>query len=203
MHPFRVTPLLLAIASVFLCGNLFAADGPSTNAEANRLVHEKSPYLRQYAYNPVDWFPWGDAAFDKAKAENKLVFLSVGYSTCHWCRVMNRESFSDPEIAAYLNENYVCIKVDRKERPDVDQVYMTFAQRAIGHGGWPLNVWLTPDRKPFYAAPTSRGPAAVRRRFRKSSNASTPFGRRSPTSSSLKARESSTIAKPWLSNSKN
>ncbi len=116
----------------------------------NRLINEQSPYLLQHAHNPVDWFPWGDEAFEKAKSEGKLVLLSVGYSTCHWCHVMNRESFSDPEIAAYLNEHYVCIKVDREERPDVDRVYMNFVQQLTGSGGWPMNVWLTSDRKPFY-----------------------------------------------------
>ncbi len=116
----------------------------------NRLIDEQSPYLQQHAYNPVDWFPWGDEAFAKAKSEGKLVLLSVGYSTCHWCHVMNRESFSNPEIAAYLNEHYVCIKVDREERPDVDGVYMNFVQQLTGSGGWPMNVWLTSDRNPFY-----------------------------------------------------
>ena len=149
--------------TLFLClaTALYAEETPSPDAEPNRLIEEKSPYLRQHAYNPVDWFPWSDEAFEKAKIENKLVFLSIGYSTCHWCHVMNRESFSNPEIASYLNDNYICIKVDREERPDIDQVYMTFAQRATGSGGWPLNVWLTPDRKPFYAGtyfPPSRRP---------------------------------------------
>ena len=146
---------------LWLASTLFAEDAPSPDAKPNRLIDEKSPYLRQHAYNPVNWFPWSDEAFEKAKSENKLVLLSIGYSTCHWCHVMNRESFSNPEIASYLNNNYVCIKVDREERPDIDQVYMTFAQRAIGSGGWPLNVWLTPDRKPFYAGtyfPPSRRP---------------------------------------------
>ncbi len=127
-----------------------AADMPPPDAKPNRLIHEQSPYLQQHAYNPVDWFAWGDEAFEKAKAENKVVLLSIGYSTCHWCHVMNRESFSNPETAAYLNEYFVCIKVDREERPDVDGVYMNFVQQLTGGGGWPLNVWLTPDRKPFY-----------------------------------------------------
>lgn len=127
-----------------------AVEPPSPDAKPNRLIDEQSPYLQQHAYNPVDWYPWGNEAFEKAKAENKLVLLSVGYSTCHWCHVMNRESFSNPEIAAYLNEHFICIKVDREERPDVDGVYMTFVQQLTGGGGWPLNVWLTPDKKPFY-----------------------------------------------------
>ncbi|EDY80386.1 conserved hypothetical protein, partial [Verrucomicrobiia bacterium DG1235] len=117
---------------------------------ANRLVDSQSPYLLQHADNPVDWYPWGPEAFEKAEAENKLVFISIGYSTCHWCHVMNRESFSDEEIAAYLNEHYVCIKIDREERPDIDNVYMTFVQNLTGNGGWPLNVWLSPDKKPFF-----------------------------------------------------
>jgi uncharacterized protein YyaL (SSP411 family) len=117
----------------------------------NRLMLEASPYLLQHAHNPVDWYPWGDAAFAKARAENKPVLLSVGYSTCHWCHVMERESFEDAEIAAYLNEHYVAIKVDREERPDVDAIYMAAVHHMAGRGGWPMTVWLTADRKPFYA----------------------------------------------------
>jgi len=115
----------------------------------NRLAREKSPYLLQHAENPVDWFPWGDEAFAKAREEDKPIFLSVGYSTCHWCHVMEHESFESAAIAAFLNENFVSIKVDREERPDVDQVYMTFVQATTGHGGWPMSVWLTPDLRPF------------------------------------------------------
>src|SRR5947209_14517205 len=117
---------------------------------ANRLVHEKSPYLQQHAYNPVDWYPWGDEAFAKARAEDKPIFLSIGYSTCHWCHVMEHESFESARIAAVLNDLFVPIKVDREERPDVDRVYMTFVQATTGSGGWPMSVWLTPDLKPFY-----------------------------------------------------
>ncbi|MDQ8198150.1 thioredoxin domain-containing protein [Pelagicoccus enzymogenes] len=117
---------------------------------ANRLSDSQSPYLLQHADNPVDWYPWGPEAFERAEAENKLVFISIGYSTCHWCHVMNRESFSDEEIAAYLNDNYICIKIDREERPDIDSVYINFVQNLTGTGGWPLNVWLTPDKKPFF-----------------------------------------------------
>lgn len=117
---------------------------------ANRLADSQSPYLLQHKDNPVDWYPWGAEAFEKAQEEQKLVFVSIGYSTCHWCHVMNRESFSDKEIAAYLNSNYICIKVDREERPDIDSVYMNFVQSLTGSGGWPLNVWLTPDKKPFF-----------------------------------------------------
>jgi uncharacterized protein YyaL (SSP411 family) len=116
---------------------------------SNRLAHEKSPYLLQHAFNPVDWFPWGQEAFDKAKREDKPIFLSVGYSTCHWCHVMEHESFESAAIAAFLNDHFVSIKVDREERPDVDQVYMTFVQATTGHGGWPMSVWLTPELKPF------------------------------------------------------
>ncbi|XP_068007067.1 spermatogenesis-associated protein 20 isoform X2 [Melanerpes formicivorus] len=115
----------------------------------NRLINEKSPYLLQHAHNPVDWYPWGQEAFDKAKEENKLIFLSVGYSTCHWCHVMEEESFKNKEIGEIMNKNFVCIKVDREERPDVDKVYMTFVQATSGGGGWPMSVWLTPDLKPF------------------------------------------------------
>ena len=117
----------------------------------NRLAKEKSPYLLQHAHNPVDWYPWGDEAFAKARSENKPIFLSIGYSTCHWCHVMERESFENHEIAARLNRDFVPIKVDREERPDVDRVYMTFVQATTGGGGWPMSVWLTPDLKPFYA----------------------------------------------------
>ncbi len=116
----------------------------------NRLIHEKSPYLLQHAFNPVDWHPWGEEAFAKAKKENKPIFLSIGYSTCHWCHVMEHESFENDSIARIMNENFVCLKVDREERPDVDKVYMTVVQALTGHGGWPLSVWLTPDLKPFY-----------------------------------------------------
>src|ERR1051325_5987145 len=116
----------------------------------NRLAREKSPYLLQHAQNPVDWFAWGQEAFDKASRENKPIFLSVGYSTCHWCHVMERESFEDEKIGAFLNEHFVSIKVDREERPDVDKIYMTFVQATTGSGGWPMNVFLTPDLKPFY-----------------------------------------------------
>ncbi len=111
---------------------------------SNRLIHEKSPYLLQHAHNPVDWYPWGKEAFQKAETENKPIFLSIGYSTCHWCHVMERESFENPAVAEILNRNYVSIKVDREERPDVDRVYMTFVQSTTGSGGWPMSVFLTP-----------------------------------------------------------
>ncbi|MGR0119436.1 thioredoxin domain-containing protein [Bacillus halotolerans] len=120
-------------------------------SKPNRLIAEKSPYLLQHAHNPVDWFPWGEEAFEKAKRENKPVLVSIGYSTCHWCHVMAHESFEDEEIARLLNERFVAIKVDREERPDVDSVYMRICQLMTGQGGWPLNVFITPDQKPFYA----------------------------------------------------
>jgi uncharacterized protein YyaL (SSP411 family) len=117
---------------------------------SNRLAAEQSPYLLQHAENPVDWYPWSDEAFARARAEGKPIFLSVGYSTCHWCHVMEHESFEDADTAKVLNEHFVCIKVDREERPDVDRVYMTFVQATTGAGGWPMSVWLTPALEPFY-----------------------------------------------------
>ncbi|HNP96917.1 MAG TPA: DUF255 domain-containing protein, partial [Cyclobacteriaceae bacterium] len=117
---------------------------------ANRLVNSTSPYLLQHAYNPVDWYEWGDEALTKATKENKPILVSIGYSSCHWCHVMERESFENKEIAALMNENFVCIKVDREERPDIDQIYMDAVQAMGQNGGWPLNVFLTPDQKPFY-----------------------------------------------------
>ena len=116
----------------------------------NRLVGEHSPYLKQHAQQPVAWRSWGKDAFAQAQAEQKPIFLSIGYSTCHWCHVMARESFEDLEIAALLNRHFIPVKVDREERPEVDHVYMTFVQAATGYGGWPLSVWLTPDLKPFF-----------------------------------------------------
>lgn len=116
----------------------------------NRLIHETSPYLLQHAYNPVDWYPWGEEAIHKAQREGKPILLSIGYAACHWCHVMERECFENPEIAQYLNEHFVSIKVDREERPDLDEIYMTAVQVLTGQGGWPLTVFLTPDLKPFY-----------------------------------------------------
>ncbi len=116
----------------------------------NKLIQETSPYLLQHAHNPVDWYPWGDEAFEKAKADDKLVLISIGYSACHWCHVMERESFENAEIAALMNDNFVCIKVDREERPDVDQVYMGAVQLITGSGGWPLNCFALPDKSPIY-----------------------------------------------------
>ena len=117
----------------------------------NRLSKEKSPYLLQHADNPVDWYPWGEEAFEKARIENKPVLLSIGYSTCHWCHVMEHESFEDQEVARLMNDAFVCIKVDREERPDIDNIYMTVCQMLTGSGGWPLTIFLTPDKQPFFA----------------------------------------------------
>ncbi|MCK9294194.1 MAG: thioredoxin domain-containing protein [Desulfobulbaceae bacterium] len=119
--------------------------------QPNRLINEKSPYLLQHAYNPVQWLPWGEEAFARASRENKPIFLSVGYSTCHWCHVMAHESFEDEEIAAFLNDFFICIKVDREERPDIDRIYMAATLALTGGGGWPMSVFLLPDRTPFYA----------------------------------------------------
>ena len=120
------------------------------DATPNALIHESSPYLRQHAYNPVDWKPWSEAAWEEARAEDKLVIVSIGYSACHWCHVMEHESFEDPETAELMNRSFVCIKVDREERPDVDQIYMDAQVRMHGQGGWPLNMFCTPDGRPFY-----------------------------------------------------
>jgi len=117
---------------------------------SNRLAAEPSPYLRQHADNPVDWLPWGEEAFARARAEQRPIFLSIGYSTCHWCHVMAHESFESTEVAAVLNRDFVPVKLDREERPDLDRVYMTYVQQTTGHGGWPMSVWLTPDLKPFF-----------------------------------------------------
>ena len=139
----------LAGIALALWGVSLAFAHAATPKFTNRLAREKSPYLLQHAHNPVDWYPWSEEAFAKARQEDKPIFLSVGYSTCHWCHVMERESFENDEIAKLLNDNFVSIKVDREERPDIDGVYMTFVQAMTGSGGWPMNLWLTPDLKPF------------------------------------------------------
>ena len=123
----------------------------STERPANRLAGETSPYLLQHAHNPVDWYPWGPEALDRARREDKPILLSIGYAACHWCHVMEEESFEDPETAALMNERFVSIKVDREERPDVDAIYMDAVQAMTGGGGWPLTAFLTPDGEPFYA----------------------------------------------------
>jgi uncharacterized protein YyaL (SSP411 family) len=131
-------------------GHVYGANN-SKEPPPNRLIHEKSPYLLQHARNPVDWYSWGEEAFQKAIKEEKPIFLSIGYATCHWCHVMAHESFEDSQVAQILNEHFVAIKVDREERPDVDKIYMFVCQSLTGHGGWPLSVFLTPERKPFFA----------------------------------------------------
>ncbi len=123
----------------------------NTTKKPNRLINESSPYLLQHAHNPVDWFPWGEEAFKKAKDENKPIFLSIGYSTCHWCHVMAHESFEDEEVAKVLNRDYISVKVDKEERPDIDAVYMSVCQGLTGGGGWPLTIIMAPDQKPFFA----------------------------------------------------
>ena len=155
--------LLLAIGAICGCARSEPADpheSPADPAEsasiahsgpANRLQHETSPYLLLHAHNPVDWYPWGPEAFERAHREDKPIFLSVGYSTCYWCHVMERKVFADPEIAAVMNRGFINIKVDREERPDIDQIYMTATQLMTGHGGWPMSVFLTPDLLPFFA----------------------------------------------------
>ena len=117
----------------------------------NRLSKEKSPYLLQHQNNPIDWYPWGDEAFNKAASEDKPIFLSIGYATCHWCHVMEKESFEDPEIADLMNQTFVNIKVDREERPDIDATYMTVCQLINGHGGWPLSIIMNANKEPFFA----------------------------------------------------
>jgi uncharacterized protein YyaL (SSP411 family) len=142
-----LTTLLLAVAS--------AEESPKERQMhkfTNRLVNEKSPYLLQHAHNPVDWYPWGEEAFEAAKKQDKPIFLSIGYATCHWCHVMEHESFENEEVAALMNELFICIKVDREERPDIDNIYMTVCQMMTGSGGWPLTIFMTPDKKPFHAA---------------------------------------------------
>mgnify|MGYP003344746978 CR=1 FL=1 len=125
---------------------------PSSGRTPNRLIHETSPYLLQHAYNPVDWYPWGADALQAARSQHKPILLSIGYSACHWCHVMERESFENETIAAVMNRHFICIKVDREERPDLDEIYMA-ATVAMNHGqgGWPMTVFLTPDQQPFFA----------------------------------------------------
>ena len=125
-------------------------EGTRQYPHTNRLIHAKSPYLLLHAHNPVDWYAWGDEAFEKARKENKPIFLSIGYFTCHWCHVMEKESYSDPSVAAILNQYFVSVKVDREERPDIDRLYIAYVEATTGSAGWPLNVLLTPDRKPFF-----------------------------------------------------
>ncbi len=144
---FALFLIVTAAAAVFL----FASEASDTDGHTNRLAEEASPYLQQHAHNPVDWYPWGEQAKEKARREDKPIFLSVGYSTCHWCHVMAHESFENEEVAAILNEHYVPVKVDREERPDIDAQYMLATQMFTGRGGWPNSVWLTPDGRPWLA----------------------------------------------------
>ena len=150
--PFRNGPAALAsiLLAAFLAGTTWCAGEGAEGRSPNRLIGENSPYLLQHAYNPVDWYPWGEEAFALARDTGKPIFLSVGYSTCHWCHVMERESFDNPTIADLMNRHFVNIKVDREERPDVDRVYMYFVEATTGRGGWPMNVWLTPDLTPIF-----------------------------------------------------
>jgi uncharacterized protein YyaL (SSP411 family) len=122
----------------------------ATTKFTNALIHEQSPYLLQHAHNPVDWMAWSPSIFELAKKQNKPILLSIGYAACHWCHVMERESFENEEVAKYMNAHFINIKVDREERPDVDQIYMDALQAMIGSGGWPLNIFLLPNGKPFY-----------------------------------------------------
>ena len=144
--------LLLALIALQASVSCSSSDAEAAAEEkkSNRLVHEKSPYLLQHAFNPMDWYPWGNEAFEKARKENKPIFLSIGYSTCYWCHVMERKVFENPEIAEFMNQNFVNIKVDREERPDLDRVYMAAVQALTGRGGWPMSLFLTPALEPFY-----------------------------------------------------
>ncbi len=150
INGFRLTAALLSVMICSMCGSGKPSD-MNNNKKANKLINESSPYLLQHAYNPVDWYPWGDEALEKAKAEDKLIIVSVGYAACHWCHVMEHESFEDSLVASIMNENFVSIKVDREERPDVDDVYMSAAQLLNGRGGWPLNAVALADGKPVFA----------------------------------------------------
>jgi uncharacterized protein YyaL (SSP411 family) len=152
-HRFQVIALVFAMLNVS-CASSQKKEDPMTDKEkpkyTNELIHESSPYLLQHAHNPVNWLPWGTAAFEKAKAEDKLVLVSIGYSSCHWCHVMEHESFEDEAVAKIMNDHFICIKVDREERPDVDQIYMNAVQLMTGSGGWPLNCFTLPDGRPVY-----------------------------------------------------
>jgi len=150
-----VIPILIIAFSTSSCGENIEMRGKNKmnngSKKPNHLINEKSPYLLQHAYNPVEWYPWGEEAFEKARRENKPIFLSIGYSTCHWCHVMEHESFEDSTVAAEMNKTFISIKVDREERPDIDNIYMTVCQMLTGSGGWPLTIIMTPDKKPFFA----------------------------------------------------
>jgi len=148
------TLVLVLIMPVSSCGQLKNHDMSHTENNhlyTNELIHESSPYLLQHAHNPVNWYAWGEEALEKARRENKMLIISIGYAACHWCHVMEHESFEDTAVARIMNENFIPIKVDREERPDVDQVYMNAAHLVSGRGGWPLNAFALPDGRPFYA----------------------------------------------------
>ncbi len=144
--------LIIILSILVLCNNILGSDKKEKGMKANHLIGEQSPYLLQHAYNPVEWYPWGDKAFEIAKREDKPIFLSIGYSTCHWCHVMKRESFSDDSVASLMNKYFINVKVDREERPDIDAIYMRVHQLMNKSGGWPLTIIMTPDAKPFYTA---------------------------------------------------
>jgi hypothetical protein len=152
-----LTAIMMLAAALLFPATILASSEPGMQSTPkqtehhNRLVNESSPYLQQHATNPINWYPWGQEAFEAAKREDKPIFLSIGYSTCHWCHVMEHESFSDKEVAALLNQNFISIKVDREERPDIDHVYMAVTQALTGSGGWPMTIIMTPEKKPFYA----------------------------------------------------
>ena len=155
----RITHFLFFCLMFYGCGEksdsnptkLEKVDNKQENTKGNRLAQEKSPYLLQHANNPVDWYPWGEEAFARAKELDRPVFLSIGYSTCHWCHVMEHESFEDEEVANLMNQYFISIKVDREERPEIDHVYMSVCRAMTGRGGWPLTVIMTPDKEPFFA----------------------------------------------------
>src|SRR5438094_4593569 len=147
--PFRFG--ILALTCLVTSNRIVAGPAPGVSENTNRLAQETSPYLLQHAHNPVEWYPWGDEALERARELDRPLLVSIGYSACHWCHVMERESFEDPEVAGQMNEHLVCIKVDREERPDVDAIYMDAVQAMTGHGGWPLNAFITPEQVPFYA----------------------------------------------------
>lgn len=151
-HSIFQIPIFVLLASLFSCGQQqqITMQKDTTHQYTNHLIHETSPYLLQHAHNPVNWYPWSEEALEKAKRENKPLLVSIGYSACHWCHVMEHESFEDTAVAKLMNENFVCIKIDREERPDIDQIYMDALQAMTGSGGWPLNMFLTPEQKPFY-----------------------------------------------------
>ncbi len=147
------TIALISLLSLTVCCQMHDKKDIMNQKEhrfTNSLIHESSPYLLQHAHNPVNWFPWGQEALDKAQSENKLIIISIGYAACHWCHVMERESFEDDQVAKFMNDNFICIKVDREERPDIDQVYLKAVQLMIGRGGWPLNCIALPDGRPLH-----------------------------------------------------